>query len=252
MNFISNIISNSVAGFVEAGTRTAGGYAGDAIIRAGDLIESTGRGVGTSVENAATSYGDKLKGQGTITTTKAYLPKTPTPKTKAITSGKTSVIHPTTLQRSCSSPASSQAKKTAIIASKGADAASKPGSNPSTGQTALKKPTPYASTSTNVPKSNSTKPKPYPGTTTHPSKVDAPKPKPYPGTTTYPSKVDSSKPKPYPGTASNPSRIYASSASNPKPYPGTTTYPNSGKKTAVKPAKKPATPAKTEGTFRHI
>ena len=49
MNFISNIISNSVAGFVEAGTRTAGGYAGDAIIRAGDLIESTGRGVGTSM-----------------------------------------------------------------------------------------------------------------------------------------------------------------------------------------------------------
>ena len=49
MNLISNIISNSVAGFVEAGTRTAGGYAGDAIIRAGDLIESTGRGVGTSM-----------------------------------------------------------------------------------------------------------------------------------------------------------------------------------------------------------
>lgn len=235
MNFISNIISNSVAGFVEAGTRTAGGYAGDAIIRAGDLIESTGRGVGTSVENAATSYGDKLKGQGTITTTKAYLPKTPTPKTKAITSGKTSVTHPTTLQRSCSSPASSQAKKTAIITSKGAGAASKPGSNPSTGkQTALKKPTPYASTSTNVPKSNSTKPKPYPGTTA------------------YPSKVDSSKSKHYPSTASNPSRTYASSASNPKPYPGTTTYPNSGKKTAVKPAKKPATPAKTEEAFRHI
>lgn len=49
MNLISNIISNSVAGFVEAGTRTAGGYAGDAIIRTGDLIESTGRGVGTSM-----------------------------------------------------------------------------------------------------------------------------------------------------------------------------------------------------------
>jgi len=253
MDFISNIISNSVAGFVEAGTRTAGGYVGDAIIRAGDLIESTGRGVGTSVEYAATSYGDKLKGQGTITTTKAYLPKTPTPKTKAITSGKTSDTHPTTLQRSYSSPASSQAKRTATIASKGPGAASKPGSNPSMGkQTALKKPTPYPSTSTNLPKSNSTKPKPYPGTTTHPSKVDAPKPKPYSGTTTYPSKVDSSKPKPYPSTASNPSRTYASSASNPKPYPGTTTYPNSGKKTAVKPAKKPATPAKTEGTFRHI
>jgi len=205
------------------------------------------------VENAATSYGDKLKGQGTITATKANLPKTPTPKTKAITSGKTFGTHPTTLQRSYSSPTSSQAKKTAATASKGAGAASKPGSNPSTGkQIVSKKPTPYASTSTNAQKPISTKPKPYPGTTTYPSKVDAPKPKPYSGTTTYTSKVDSSKPKPYPGTASNPSRTDASSASNPKPYPGTTTYPNSGKKTAVKPAKKPTTPAKTEGAFKHI
>jgi hypothetical protein len=205
------------------------------------------------VENAATSYGDKLKGQGTITITKANLPKTPTPKTKAITSGKTSGTHPTTLQRSYSSPALSQAKKTAVMTSKGVGATSKPGSNPSTGkQTASKKPTPYASTSTNAPKPNSTKPKPYPGTTTYPSKVDAPKLKPYSSTTTYPSKVDSPKPKSHPSAASNPSKTDVSSASNPKPYPGTTTYPNSGKRTAVKLAKKPATPAKIEGTFKHI
>ena len=207
----------------------------------------------SGVENAATSYGDKLKGQGTITTTKANLPKSPTPKTKAITSSKTSGTHPTTLQRSYFSPASSQAKKTAVTAIKGTGAASKPGSNLSTKKkTASKEPTPYASTSTNPPKPDSTKPKPYLGTTTYPSKVDAPKPRPYSGTATYPSKVDSSKPKPYPSTASNPSRTDASSASDPKPYPGTTTYPNSGKKTAVKPVKKPATPAKTDRTFRHI
>jgi hypothetical protein len=46
MNFVSNIIWNSVEGFVEAGTRTAGGYAGDALIKAGDLIENGGRSVG--------------------------------------------------------------------------------------------------------------------------------------------------------------------------------------------------------------
>jgi hypothetical protein len=46
MNFVSNIIWNSVEGFVEAGTRTAGGYAGDALLKAGDLIEGSGRNIG--------------------------------------------------------------------------------------------------------------------------------------------------------------------------------------------------------------
>lgn len=49
MNFVSNIIWNSVEGFVEAGTRTAGGYAGDALIKAGDMIENSGRGIGDSM-----------------------------------------------------------------------------------------------------------------------------------------------------------------------------------------------------------
>ncbi|OCL13384.1 hypothetical protein AOQ84DRAFT_111211 [Glonium stellatum] len=270
MDFISNIISNSVAGFVEAGTRTAGGYAGDALIRAGDFIESAGQGIGTSVENAATSYASKVAGQGVVAT-KANLPKSQTPKTKAITSGKTSGTRPTTLQRSYSSPAPSQSKKTPVTAIKGAST--------STGkQVTPKKPTPFlstsTSTSTNTSKPDSSLPKPYPGTTTYPSKVDAPKPKPYPGTTTYPSKVDAPKPKPYPGTTTYPSKAdsskpkpYLSTTSNPsktgalgpsdsKPYPGTTIYPNSGKKTAVKPAKKAPIPAKAptkpEGTFNHI
>jgi hypothetical protein len=46
--FIQNILWNSVEGFVEAGTRTAGEYAGNALIKAGDLIENGGRGVGNS------------------------------------------------------------------------------------------------------------------------------------------------------------------------------------------------------------
>lgn len=47
--FIQNIIWNSVEGFVEAGTRTAGEYAGNALIKAGDMIENGGRGVGNSI-----------------------------------------------------------------------------------------------------------------------------------------------------------------------------------------------------------
>jgi hypothetical protein len=47
--FIQNILWNSVEGFVEAGTRSVGQYAGDALMKAGDIIEETGRGVGTSM-----------------------------------------------------------------------------------------------------------------------------------------------------------------------------------------------------------
>ncbi|KAF1949274.1 hypothetical protein CC80DRAFT_275501 [Byssothecium circinans] len=45
-SFIQNMLWNSVEGFVEAGKRTAGGYAGDALIKAGDLVENSGRSVG--------------------------------------------------------------------------------------------------------------------------------------------------------------------------------------------------------------
>jgi len=49
MNFVQNILWNSIEGFVEAGTRTAGGYAGDALLKAGDLIEGAGRNVGNGM-----------------------------------------------------------------------------------------------------------------------------------------------------------------------------------------------------------
>lgn len=45
--FVKNIIWNSVSGFVEEGTRTAGEYAGNALIKVGDSIENGGRGIGT-------------------------------------------------------------------------------------------------------------------------------------------------------------------------------------------------------------
>ncbi|KAF2753627.1 hypothetical protein EJ05DRAFT_166398 [Pseudovirgaria hyperparasitica] len=46
MNFVSNIIQSSVAGFVDSGMRTAGGYAGDILNKAGDYIESGGAAYG--------------------------------------------------------------------------------------------------------------------------------------------------------------------------------------------------------------
>ncbi|KAH7081750.1 hypothetical protein BKA63DRAFT_217898 [Paraphoma chrysanthemicola] len=61
--FIQNIIWNSVEGFVEAGTRSAGEFAGNALIKAGDMIENGGRGVGTSIEKKATGYGGSISGQ---------------------------------------------------------------------------------------------------------------------------------------------------------------------------------------------
>lgn len=45
-SFIQNMLWNSVSGFVEEGKRTVGGYAGDALIKAGDLVENGGRGIG--------------------------------------------------------------------------------------------------------------------------------------------------------------------------------------------------------------
>lgn len=49
--FIQNILWNSVEGFVEAGTRSAGDIAGNALIKAGDLIEGGGRSVGNGTSS---------------------------------------------------------------------------------------------------------------------------------------------------------------------------------------------------------
>lgn len=47
--FIQNIIWNSVEGFVDAAKKTGGEYAGNALIKAGDMIEGGGRSVGGSM-----------------------------------------------------------------------------------------------------------------------------------------------------------------------------------------------------------
>lgn len=46
-SFISNIIWNSVEGFVDAGKKSAGEFGGNALIKAGDMIENSGRNIGT-------------------------------------------------------------------------------------------------------------------------------------------------------------------------------------------------------------
>jgi hypothetical protein len=86
--FIQNILWNSVEGFVDAAKKTGGEYAGNALIKAGDMIEGGGRSVGngmcldnpfnqvtfyptkakkliipSGLEKSATSYGSKLSGQ---------------------------------------------------------------------------------------------------------------------------------------------------------------------------------------------
>ncbi|KAH7115328.1 hypothetical protein B0J11DRAFT_129502 [Dendryphion nanum] len=96
MNFVQNIIWNSVEGFVEAGTRTAGGYAGDALIKAGDLIENSGRSVGNGLERRASSYAKGIAGQ-------SYQSKPSPGKALPSTARKPA------LTRSNSSPASSTA-----------------------------------------------------------------------------------------------------------------------------------------------
>ncbi|XP_014555896.1 hypothetical protein COCVIDRAFT_101275 [Bipolaris victoriae FI3] len=62
-SFISNIIWNSVEGFVDAGKKSAGEFGGNALIKAGDMIENSGRSIGTGIEKKATSYGTAITGQ---------------------------------------------------------------------------------------------------------------------------------------------------------------------------------------------
>lgn len=86
--FIQNMIWSSVEGFVDAAKKTGGEYAGNALIKAGDAIENSGRSVGggnvpfshcshnlsfdrkhadlappAGIERVATGYGSKLSGQ---------------------------------------------------------------------------------------------------------------------------------------------------------------------------------------------
>ncbi|KAF2195084.1 hypothetical protein K469DRAFT_545793, partial [Zopfia rhizophila CBS 207.26] len=213
MDFISNIIWNSVEGFVEAGTRTAGGYAGDALIRAGDLIESSGRSVGNKLERTASSYGSKVSGQASG----------PPPGTKALPSAKKP-----TIKRSNSSPAATKGGTTiAPNTSKVPIGANKyPGGKHVSGAVG----TGTKQTTSGVWGAKSTATKGVGGAGGVVKGGTKGLPKPYPNN------------KPY-GTSKTPadtkSKVSDSKKNGlPKPYPGTSTYPGSGKKTAVKPGQR--------------
>ncbi|OAL52094.1 hypothetical protein IQ07DRAFT_586431 [Pyrenochaeta sp. DS3sAY3a] len=159
--FIQNIIWNSVEGFVEAGTRTAGEYAGNALIKAGDMVENGGRGMGNSIERRATAYGSAISGQ-------TYKPS---PKPLPSTARKP------VIKRSNSLPASTKPNGTKLIGntSKTPLGGNKyPGKNPVNGATSTAKKTlggaqrsipPFKGPASTTGSATKSLPKPFPSNT---------------------------------------------------------------------------------------
>ncbi|RDI87648.1 hypothetical protein Vi05172_g2375 [Venturia inaequalis] len=57
---VSNIIQNSIGGFVTGAVTTVGGYAGSAVTGVGNLIESSGRAVGEGIAGKLGGVGDGI------------------------------------------------------------------------------------------------------------------------------------------------------------------------------------------------
>jgi hypothetical protein len=81
---VTNIIQNSLSGFVAGAVTTVGGYAGDAVGGVGNLIERGGQSVGDGISKAFRNYGDSINGYGTAARN-ATAPNgsSPAPKTVA-------------------------------------------------------------------------------------------------------------------------------------------------------------------------
>ncbi|CAI6335058.1 unnamed protein product [Periconia digitata] len=262
--FIQNMIWNSVEGFVEAGKRTVGGYAGDALIKAGDAIENGGRSVGTGLERKVSGYGNTISGQKYQGSSHSSAPKK-----KALPAPS----KPSAPKRSNSSPASSVpsnmkrlgptsstplgAKK---VASGGAKSAQKSltngvntgksvvgggfgGAKGALGSTANK-----AASTTNLAGNTASKatkslPKPYPQNNSALS---------YP--TEKKSAVKPGAPKPFTPPAS--SNFNKNSAKKDvSPYPGTNTKPGEANTAPVRRKFKPmerAAPQTEHGKMQHI
>ncbi|KAF2008445.1 hypothetical protein BU24DRAFT_96945 [Aaosphaeria arxii CBS 175.79] len=278
--FIQNILWNSVEGFVEAGTRTAGGYAGNALIKAGDLIENSGRSIGTGIERKASNYGTAITGQTYEPSGKA-LPSTArkpalkrshsspaasasTTKTKAI-AGPTSK---TPIGAKKAPPAPTKQVAAVKQIANGPAAGAGAGAGAGTGASAAKKkknalPKPFPE---NQP--YGTKAKPQAGTSKQPlnnvkaaaadTKQSNSLPKPYGGTAYPTEKKTAVKPgqsKPF----VPPKETNAVKNDKKQPYPGTRTLPGQASKTPVRPS-----PAKafegvkglggqdSKGRFQHI
>ncbi|KAF2743822.1 hypothetical protein M011DRAFT_528787 [Sporormia fimetaria CBS 119925] len=248
--FIQNILWNSVEGFVEAGKRSAGDYVGDALIKAGDMIEDGGRGLGGKIQRSASQYGEKISGKkydgpspssmtGTkkaVTTRSRSMPAAIGTR-KAITAGtKTTKALPTTATKQITNgPARKQL--TNGTAKKSATAAVSKGLVPpqSTGPRAVKK-TP-ATANKNIPK-------PYPnnvpyGASKTPSNVGGYK---APGT---PNAYPTSK-----KTAVKPGRPQPFAVKNETAAPEKKAYPGQGSRTPVKPQR--YGPTADRGKVQHI
>jgi len=62
--FVTNIIQNSLSGFVSGAVSTAGGYAGDAIAGLGNFVEKAGDAAGNGVANKFDSWGQGISAYG--------------------------------------------------------------------------------------------------------------------------------------------------------------------------------------------
>ncbi|CAO2654282.1 Nn.00g110150.m01.CDS01 [Neocucurbitaria sp. VM-36] len=226
--FIQNILWNSVEGFVEAGTRTAGEYAGNALIKAGDMIENGGRGVGNNIERRATAYGSSISGQ------------TYQPSPKALPSTARKPV----IKRSNSTPASNKPTTSGTKANTSASrtplgANKYPGKNQAGAAAGTTKKA--ITGGVNIAKSTvggaqrSIPPFKGPSSTSAPNKS---LPKPYPNNNNLPKpySTQSSEKK----TAVRPGQIrpFVPPTENKKPdpkkaYPGTNTLPGQGKRVPV-------------------
>jgi len=225
--FIQNIIWNSVEGFVEAGTRTAGEYAGNALIKAGDMIENGGRGVGNSIERKATSYGSSISGQ-------TYKPS---PKALPSTARKPVV------KRSNSMPANSKPTTSGTAKGMSQGASKYPGANQVNGArkalTGTVRSTVTGGSSKPFPSSNSNFKSPQ-GPTSH----SKPLPKPYSGnafggeSNKLKTAVKPGQPKPF----TLPGDQKKVGATEKKPYPGTNTLPGQGSRVPVQKQRLKALP----------
>ncbi|KAF2240608.1 hypothetical protein BU26DRAFT_611479 [Trematosphaeria pertusa] len=252
-SFVQNILWNSVEGFVEAGKRTAGGYAGDALIKAGDLVENSGRNIGDGLERRASNYSTAISGQ------------TYQPSAKALPS---TARKPSAVKRSNSSPASTKAvgpsSRTPLGANKypgGKQVGSAAKKQITSGATGAKSAVGGGAKSA-AATAKSSLPKAYPNNV------------PY-GTKITPTSSSSSSYKPLYGGGGNsgpsaPEKKTAVKPGQPKPfnaggqkdekkqttYPGTNTLPGQGGKAPVtakkyKPMERMAPPAE-RGKMQHI
>jgi len=278
MNFVSNIIWNSVEGFVEAGTRTAGGYAGDALLKAGDLVEGAGRSVGTGIERTASGYGSKISGGApapTIANKPAAVKRSHSSpaSSKAATRGPTSKTplgankYPGGRQITAGAKSTvGGAQKTVGGVRSGAQRAiggvgqktigGVGGAQKAIGSVAKTNPLPKAYPN-NVPYGTSVKPSSATKTTPISTNLSTP----YPGTSTLPSANNTGKktavrpggaPKPF-----NPTNTLAGAKTGPdekKPYPGTNTLPGQAGKTPVRKYKplERMKPVAEKGKMQHF